>query len=154
MAEYWNVPAGYYTLPIGKARRVRLGEGAVSIAIIAWGTMVLESCTAAANIYKRTGSSIEIVDLRTLAPFDTETVAEAVKEANRVLVVTEESDLTSYGRHVHSWIVEHCFYDLDGLPAFISALPSPAAPYNGIEETAFLPSAKHIEAKLEALLSE
>jgi 2-oxoisovalerate dehydrogenase E1 component len=154
LAEYWNVPDGYYTLPIGKARRVRIGAGPVGAVIVAWGTMVLESCTAAANIYRRTGSAIEIVDLRTLAPFDEQSVMAAVKEANRVLVVTEESDLTSYGRHVHSWIVEHCFYDLDGLPAFISALPSPAAPYNGIEETAFLPSAKNIEAKLEALLVE
>src|SRR5450755_359793 len=154
LAEYWNVPDGYYTLPIGKARRVRIGDGPVGAVIVAWGTTVLESCTAAANINKRTGSTVEIVDLRSLAPFDEETVAAAVKEANRVLVVTEESDLTSFGRHVHSWIVEHCFYDLDGLPVFVSALPSPAAPYNGIEETAFLPSAKNIEAKLEALLIE
>src|SRR6266487_3963569 len=154
MAEYWNVPDGYYTLPIGKARRVRIGEGPVGAVIVAWGTMVLESCTAAANVYKRTGSTVEIVDLRSLAPFDEETVAAAVREANRVLVVTEESDLTSFGRHVHSWIVEHCFYDLDGLPVFISALPVPAAPYNGIEETAFLPSARTIEEKLEALLVE
>ncbi|HEV2660936.1 MAG TPA: transketolase C-terminal domain-containing protein, partial [Ktedonobacteraceae bacterium] len=154
LAEYWNVPDGYYTLPIGKARRVRIGDGPVAAVIVAWGTMVLESCTAAANIYKRTGSTVEIVDLRTLAPFDVETVAAAVKEANRVLVVTEEADLTSFGRHVHSWIVEHCFYDLDGLPAFVSALPLPAAPYNGIEEAAFLPSAKTIETKLAALLIE
>ncbi len=154
LAEYWNVPDGYYTLPIGKARRVRIGEGPVGAVIVAWGTMVLESCTAAANVYKRTGSTVEIVDLRSLAPFDEETVAAAVREANRVLVVTEESDLTSFGRHVHSWIVEHCFYDLDGLPVFISALPVPAAPYNGIEETAFLPSARTIEEKLEALLVE
>jgi len=154
MAEYWNVPDSYYTLPIGKARRLRIGAGPVNVVIVAWGTMVLEACTAAANIVKRTGSTIEVVDLRTLAPFDEETVAAAVKEANRVIVATEESDLTSFGRHIHSWIVEHCFYDLDGVPAFVSALPSPAAPYNGPEETAFLPSAKTIEEKLEALLVE
>src|SRR3989442_7234702 len=50
-------------------------------------------------------------------------------------VVTEESDLTSFGRHLHSWIVQNCFYDLDATPAFVSALPAPAAPYNAIEET-------------------
>src|SRR5581483_2104248 len=115
MAEYWNVPEGYYTLPIGKARRLRIGEGPTSVAIIAWGTLVLESCSAAANVVKREGGAIEVVDLRTLAPFDTETVAAAVKEANRVIVVTEEADLTSFGRHIHSWIVQHCFYDLDGI---------------------------------------
>ncbi|HLI88313.1 MAG TPA: thiamine pyrophosphate-dependent enzyme [Ktedonobacteraceae bacterium] len=154
MAEYWDVPDGYYTLPIGKARRLRIGEGPSSIAIIAWGTMVLEACTAAANVVGREGGAIEIVDLRTLAPFDEEAVAAAVKEANRVIVVTEEADLTSFGRHVHSWIVEHCFYDLDGTPAFISAVKAPAAPYNEPEESAFYPTAQTIEEKIEELLAE
>jgi pyruvate/2-oxoglutarate/acetoin dehydrogenase E1 component len=154
MAEYWNVPDGYYTLPIGKARRLRIGNGPTSVALIAWGTMVLEACTAAANIVQREGGAIEVVDLRTLMPFDEEAVKAAVKEANRVIVVTEEADFTSFGRHIHSWIVEHCFYDLDGLPAFISAIPAPAAPYNGPEETAFFPTAQTIEAKIENLLVE
>jgi len=154
MAEYWNVPEGYYTLPIGKARRMLIGNGPISIAIIGWGTMVLESCTAAANSVHRNGGAIEVVDLRTLAPFDEEAVAAAVHEANRVIVVTEESDLTSFGRHLHSWIVQNCFYDLDSTPAFISALPAPPTPYNGPEETAFYPTAKTIETKIEELLVE
>jgi 2-oxoisovalerate dehydrogenase E1 component len=154
LAQYWQVPDGYYTLPLGKARRLRIGEGPSSAAIIAWGTMVLEACTAAADTVNRHGGAIEIVDLRTLAPFDEEAVAAAVREANRVIVVTEEADLTSYGRHIHSWIVEHCFYDLDGTPGFISAVKAPAAPYNAQEETAFYPTAKTIEEKLEALLTE
>ena len=154
IADYWNVPDGYYTLPIGKARRLRIGEGPGSVAIICWGTMVLEACTAAADIVNREGGAIEVVDLRTLAPFDEEAVAAAVREANRVIVATEEADLTSFGRHVHSWIVQNCFYDLDGTPAFISALPAPAAPYNAPEEIAFYPTAKTIEAKIEELLEE
>ncbi len=116
--------------------------------------MVLEACTAAANIVNSQGGAIDIVDLRTLAPFDEEAVAAAVREANRVIVVTEEADLTSFGRHVHSWIVQHCFYDLDGTPAFISALPAPAAPYNAPEETAFYPTARTIEEKIVELLAE
>ncbi len=154
LAQYWQVPDGYYTLPLGKARRLRIGEGPSSAVIIAWGTMVLEACTAAADVVNRYGGAIEVVDLRTLAPFDEEAVVSAVREANRVIVATEESDLTSFGRHVHSWIVEHCFYDLDGTPGFISAVKAPAAPYNAAEETAFYPTAKTIEEKLEALLAE
>ncbi|GHO96780.1 tungsten formylmethanofuran dehydrogenase subunit E [Reticulibacter mediterranei] len=151
MAEYWQVPDGYYTLPIGKARRIHIGQGKADVAIIAWGTMVLEACSAATNMAKKDGGAIEVVDLRTLAPFDEETVAAAVKEANRVIVVTEEADLNSFGRHIHSWIVEHCFYDLDGVPAFISAVRAPAAPYNAPEETAFYPGASAIEEKIEQL---
>jgi 2-oxoisovalerate dehydrogenase E1 component len=154
MAEYWEVPDGYYTLPLGKARRLHIGSGPVSVAIVTWGTMVLEACTAAANIVKRQGGAIEVVDLRTLMPFDEEAILAAVKEANRVIVATEEPDLTSFGRHLHSWIVQHCFYDLDGIPAFISAVPAPSAPYNAAEETAFFPSARTIESVIEDLLVE
>jgi len=154
MAEYWNVPDGYYTLPLGKARRLRIGTGPIGVAIIAWGTMVLEACTAAANIVKREGGAIEVVDLRTLMPFDEEAVVAAVKEANRVLVVTEEIDLTSFGRHIHSWIIQNCFYDLDCTPAFISAVAAPPAPYNMAEEIAFFPSAAMIETAIENLLVE
>lgn len=154
MTEYWNVPEGYYTLPIGQARRLRIGEGPAQLAIIAWGTMVLEACTAAADTVQRLGGAIEIVDLRTLAPFDEEAVRAAIRETNRVMVVTEEYDLTSFGRHLHSWIVQNCFYDLDATPAFISAVPAPPAPYNGAEETAFYPTARTIEAKIAELLQE
>ncbi len=154
MEEYWMVPDGYYTLPIGKARRLRIGDGASKVTIIAWGVMVLEACTAAADVVRREGGAIEIIDLRTLMPFDTEAIAAAVKAANRVIVVTEEPDLTSFGRHVHSWIVQNCFYDLDCTPAFISAIAAPAAPYNGPEEIAFYPTAHTIEEHIEHLLVE
>jgi len=154
MAEYWYVPEGYYTQPIGKARRLRIGTGSSRLAILAWGTMVLESCTAAADVVNRQGGAIEVVDLRTLAPFDEETVRAAVSEANRVLVVTEEADLTSFGRHLHSWVVQNCFYDLDSTPAFIAALPASPAPYNGVEEMAFFPTARTIEAKISELFQE
>jgi 2-oxoisovalerate dehydrogenase E1 component len=50
--------------------------------------------------------------------------------------------------------VQNCFYDLDCTPAFISALPAPAAPYNGPEETAFFPTSKTIEEQIEELLQE
>ena len=154
MAEYWQVPDGYYTLPLGKARSLRIGEGPSSIAIIAWGTMVLEACSAAANVVKGQGGAIEVVDLRTLMPFDQKAIIAAVKEANRVIVVTEETDHTSFGRYIHSWIVEHCFYDLDSTPILISALAAPPAPYNAAEEMALYPSAKTIEEKIQTLLLE
>ena len=154
MAEYWFVPEGYYTLPIGKARRLKIGNGPSQAAIMCWGTMVLEACTAAANIVNSNSGSIEIVDLRTLAPFDQESIQAAVREANRVIVVTEESDLTSFGRHLHSWIVQNCFYDLDATPTFISALPAPATPYNAPEENAFFPTSQTIEKKIRELLQE
>jgi len=155
LVPLWEVPTGYYTEPIGTARRLRFGTGQSQVAIITWGTMVLEAAIAATRFVTDHGEgAVEVVDLRTLMPFDTEAVAAAVREANRVIVVTEEPDLASFGRHIHSWITQNCFWDLDCTPTLISAVPAPAAPYNSVEETAFYPTAQDIQEKLEALMTE
>jgi 2-oxoisovalerate dehydrogenase E1 component len=148
LAELWQVPAGYYTVPMRSARRLRIGSGFVTGAIVTWGTMVLESAIAAANVVNQHGGAFDIIDLRTLFPFDEATISAAVSEANRVVVVTEEGDHTNFGRHIHSWIVERHFEELDLPAAFICAKGVPAAPYFGAEEEVFYPTAKDVEAVL------
>jgi 2-oxoisovalerate dehydrogenase E1 component len=148
LANLWQVPDGYYTVPLRQARRIRIGEGMLTGAIVTWGTMTLESAIAAANTVARYGGAFDIIDLRTLYPFDETTIADVVCEANRVVVVTEEGDHTSFGRHLHSWIVERHFDDLDMPAAYICAKGVPAAPYNRAEEEAFYPTAKDIESVL------
>jgi 2-oxoisovalerate dehydrogenase E1 component len=148
LAALWNVPEGYYTEPIGTARTIRIGAGKPIATVVSWGVMLLESAIAAARFAGAHGGAVEIVDLRTLAPFDEEAILVSVRATNRVVVVTEEADLTSFGRHIHSWITERCFFDLDAAPVLIRAVAAPAAPYNGPEETAFYPTAKDIEDAL------
>jgi 2-oxoisovalerate dehydrogenase E1 component len=154
LAQLWNVPDGYYTEPIGKARTLTLGQGAPLATIVTWGTMVLESAIAASRVVSATGGAVELVDLRTLSPWDEEAVAASVRKTNRAIVVTEEPDLTSFGRHVHSWIAQHLFYDLDATPILIAAAAAPPAPYNGPEEAAFFPTAADIGHALEQLARE
>jgi 2-oxoisovalerate dehydrogenase E1 component len=148
LAALWNVPDGYYTEPIGKARTIRIGSGKPIATVVSWGMMVLEAAIAAARFSQEQGGAVEIIDLRTLAPFDEEAILASVRQTNRAIVVTEEADLTSFGRHIHSWITERCFFDLDAAPVLIRAVPAPAAPYNGPEETAFYPTAKDVEDTL------
>jgi 2-oxoisovalerate dehydrogenase E1 component len=148
LAALWNVPEGYYTEPIGKARTVRIGSGKPIATVVSWGMMVLEAAIAAARFAQEQGGAVDIIDLRTLAPFDEEAILASVRQTNRAVVVTEEADLTSFGRHIHSWITERCFFDLDAAPVLIRAIAAPAAPYNGPEETAFYPTAKDIEDAL------
>jgi 2-oxoisovalerate dehydrogenase E1 component len=148
LAALWNVPDGYYTEPIGKARTVRIGSGKPIATVVSWGMMVLEAAIAAARFAQQQGGAVDIIDLRTLAPFDEEAILASVRQTNRAIVVTEEADLTSFGRHIHSWITERCFFDLDAAPVLIRAIAAPAAPYNGPEETAFYPTAKDIEDAL------
>jgi len=151
LAALWNVPEGYYTEPIGKARTIRIGSGKPIATVVSWGVMLLESAIAAARFAEEQGGAVDLVDLRTLAPFDEEAILTSVRQTNRAVVVTEEADLTSFGRHIHSWITERCFFDLDAAPALIRAVAAPAAPYNGPEETAFYPTAKDIEDALVRL---
>jgi 2-oxoisovalerate dehydrogenase E1 component len=151
LAALWNVPEGYYTEPIGKARTIRIGSGTPIATVVSWGMMVLESAIAAARFAEEQGGAVDIIDLRTLAPFDEEAILASVRQTNRAVVVTEEADLTSFGRHIHSWITERCFFDLDAAPVLIRAIAAPAAPYNGPEETAFYPTAKDVEDTLVQL---
>ncbi|HEY7020070.1 MAG TPA: thiamine pyrophosphate-dependent enzyme [Ktedonobacterales bacterium] len=148
LAALWNVPEGYYTEPIGKARTIRIGSGKPIATVVSWGMMTLESAIAAARFIQEQGGAVDVIDLRTLAPFDEEAILASVRQTNRAVVVTEEADLTSFGRHIHSWITERCFFDLDAAPVLIRAIAAPAAPYNGPEETAFYPTAKDIEDAL------
>jgi 2-oxoisovalerate dehydrogenase E1 component len=151
LAALWNVPESYYTEPIGKARTIRIGSGTPIATVVSWGMMVLEAAIAAARFVQDQGDAVDIIDLRTLAPFDEEAILASVRQTNRAVVVTEEADLTSFGRHIHSWITERCFFDLDAAPVLIRAVPAPAAPYNGPEETAFYPTAKDVEDALTHL---
>src|SRR5258707_7641526 len=97
LAELWNVPEGYYTEPIGKARTIRIGSGAPFATIVSWGMMLLESAIAAARFTEAHGGAVDVVDLRTLMPFDEDAIHASVLETNRAIVVTEESDHTSFG---------------------------------------------------------
>ncbi len=153
LAEFWNVPEGYYTEPIGQARRLRIGDpnGAALATIVSWGTMLIESAIAAARYVETAGGAVDVIDLRTLMPFDTETIAASLRETNRAIVVTEEPDLTSFGRHIHSWIAQNFFWSLDNAPVLLTALAAPAAPYDGPEESAFYPTAETIQRALEGM---
>ena len=155
LAEFWNVPEGYYVEPLGKARTLRIGEGAPVATIVSWGTMLLESAIAAARFADaHQGALVEVIDLRTLMPFDEEAILQSVARTNRVIVATEEVDLTSFGRHLYAWITQHLFWDLDNPAILLSAVAAPAAPYNEGEESEFFPKADDIQRALEQLARE
>src|SRR5260370_21101555 len=95
VAELWQVPEGYDTIPMRKARRIRIGSGYLTGAIVTWGTMMLEAAIAATNVVAQYGGAFDIVDLRTLMPFDEETISAAVRETHPVVVVIEDPAYTT-----------------------------------------------------------
>ena len=98
-----------YTIPIGKARIVQSGS---DLTLVSFG-IGIKHCLAASEILEKSGVSIEIIDLRTLRPLDTETVINSVRKTNRCVTVEEGFPVCSIGNHISSILMEFAFDDLD-----------------------------------------
>lgn len=121
------VPDGYYTLPIGKAHTVRKGEE-LSIITYGWGVhWSMEYC-------ENHGLDAEIVDLRTLLPWDKETVAAAVAKTGKVLILHEDTLTGGIGAEIAAWIAENCFTELDAPVMRVGGLDTPVPLASALEE--------------------
>jgi 2-oxoisovalerate dehydrogenase E1 component len=135
-------PGDDYMLPFGRARIVREGS---DITIVTWGAMV-ERCEEAAE-----DSSAEIIDLRTLMPWDREAVLASVKGTRRCLVVHEDLLTGGFGAEIAAVVAENCFFDLDA-PVSRLAMPDIPSPHNPELMEWALPSAAKIRAKIRELI--
>lgn len=143
-----DVPEGEYIVPLGKARTVRSGRDA---SIITYGSMVYESL-AVAEILEKEGVSIEIIDIRTLVPFDEEAVLASVRKTNRVLITHEAVLTAGFGGEIAARISEKAFESLDAPVMRVAAFdsPTPSAP---TMEKNVLPNADKILAQMRKLLA-
>jgi len=135
-----EVPDGAYTIPFGEAAVVR--EGA-DVTLVAWSAAV-ELCLLAAGRLADDGISATVVDLRTLVPFDVETVVSAVARTGRCVVVHEAPLSGGFGAEIAATLASEAFYDLDAPIARVAAydVPYPAAPL----EAWYLPSVERVVA--------
>ncbi len=137
-----EIPAAYYTEEIGKARLVQEGN---DISIITYGMGVHWAKDYAAGHQL----SIEILDLRSLLPWDKEAVAATVKKTGKVLVLHEDSLTGGVGGEIAAWIAEHCFQYLDG-PVMREASLDTAIPFAPSLEQNYLPK-ERLAKKIEEL---
>lgn len=135
------VPESYYTLPLGKAAVVSEGTD-LSIITYGWGVHWAKDTVA------QLGISAEIIDLRTLLPWDSESVAAAVKKTGKVLVLHEDTLTGGIGAEIAAWISEHCFEWLDAPVKRAGSIDTPV-PFAPELEQQFLP-----ENRLKKLLEE
>ena len=138
-----EVPIERYTTEIGVANLVRTGTEA---SIITYGMGV----HWAAEAIEASGYDVELLDLRTLLPWDREAVAATVEKTHRVLLLYEGCYTGGVGAEVGAWISEHCFESLDAPPMRVASLDTPV-PYARALEEDFLPIHR-IPSKLEALI--
>jgi 2-oxoisovalerate dehydrogenase E1 component len=140
-----QVPEGYYTTPVGQANVVKTGSQAT---IVTYGMGVHWAQTLA---NKEGFEAIEIIDLRTLLPWDKETVAESVARTHRVLVLHEDTMTGGIGAEIAAWITEYCFESLDA-PVMREASLDTAVPFAAALERNFLPNGR-LEDKMRQLLA-
>jgi len=138
------VPDVYYTTPIGKAALVREGE---TLSIITYGAGVHWALTLAEEI----NLDADILDLRTLLPWDEEAVRRTVEKNGRVLLLHEDTLTGGLGGEIGAWIAEHCFQHLDAPLVRVASLDT-AIPFSPPLEKQFLPQQRLREA-VEKLLS-
>ena len=125
------VPAAYYTTPIGQAALVREGD---ELSIVTYG-MGVHWALAACN---ELNISADILDLRTLLPWDTEAVRRTVAKNGRLLVLHEDTLTGGLGGEIVAWVAEHCFQHLDAPVQRVAGLDTPI-PFAPPLEADFLP---------------
>jgi 2-oxoisovalerate dehydrogenase E1 component len=139
------VEAEPFEVEIGKARTVRYGE---DMSIITYGAGVH---WATEYREKHEGSSIEIIDLRTLMPLDFDAIKHTVMKTNRVLVLHEDNLTGGIGAEISAWISEHCFQYLDAPVMRCASLDTPI-PFAPELENQYLAKSR-LEESIEKLLS-
>lgn len=104
-------PGAEYCIPFGQAKKVRSGD---ALTVITYGALVQRSLVAAKELSEKEGIEVEILDLRTLAPYDWEAIAESVKRTNKALVAHEDVLSWGYGAEIAARISDELFEHLDG----------------------------------------
>jgi len=112
-----DVPEEEYSIPLGKAKIVQEGD---DITVVAWGAMMREAHKATESL-KEDGISVELIDLRTISPMDSDTVVESVKKTGRFVVVHEAVRTLGIGAELISRVNEEAFFHLEAHPTRITS---------------------------------
>ena len=143
-----EVPDDDYTIPIGAAETKREG---LDMTLVTYGLMTRYSLEAAEEVQGDGGVSVEVIDLRTVSPWDKEHVLESVRKTGKALIVYEDNISGGFGAEVAATIAEDAFEFLDGPVTRIASPDVPLAPYSGILEEHILPNAEKIAAGIRKL---
>jgi 2-oxoisovalerate dehydrogenase E1 component len=138
-------PGDDFVLPFGVAKVTISGD---DITVVTWGAMV-ERCEQAAKTSK---FSVEVIDLRTLMPWDRETVLESVTRTGRCLIVHEDLKTAGFGSEVAAAVAERAFLSLDA-PISRIAMPDVPSPYSPAQLASVVPNAEIIRLKIDELCS-
>jgi 2-oxoisovalerate dehydrogenase E1 component beta subunit len=143
-----EVPEERYIVPIGKARMHRDGD---DVSVITWGAMV-HTAAEAADVLDGEGISMEIVDLRSVLPWDREAVLASVRKTSKALVLHEDTHTGGFGAEIAATIAEEAFEDLDGPVRRVTA-PDCPVPFSPVLEQAYIPQVEDVVTGVRELAS-
>jgi 2-oxoisovalerate dehydrogenase E1 component beta subunit len=137
-----EVPDGHYTIPLGKA--VIRREGA-AVTVLAYGTMVFVAEAAT----REAGIDAEIIDLRTLVPYDLDMIVASVKKTGRCVVVHEATLTSGFGAELSALVQETCFYHLEAPVVRVAGWDTP---YPHAQEWDYFPGPARVGRALKAVM--
>jgi 2-oxoisovalerate dehydrogenase E1 component beta subunit len=141
-----EVPDERYTVPLGEARIHREGD---DLTLVTWGAMVYTADEAAQQLESE-GISVEIIDLRTLAPWDKEAVLASVEKTAKALVLHEDTQTGGFGAEIAATIGQEGFEKLDA-PVRRIAAPDTPVPFAPVLERAFIPQVEDVVKGIKEL---
>jgi len=140
-------PGPEYMIPFGKAKVVREGT---DLTVVTYGALVRRA-SMAAHALEKEGLSVEVVDLRSLSPWDTEAVTASVRKTARVIVAYEDNRSWGYGAEIAAWIADNLFEYLDAPVRRVATLDTPVAYAPNLEDI-ILPQTDTMAAAVRELL--
>jgi 2-oxoisovalerate dehydrogenase E1 component len=143
-------PGPDFTIPFGKAKVVKAGQ---SLTVITYGALVQKALQAALHVEQKSPeSTVEIIDLRSLSPYDWEAISASVQKNNRVIVAYEDTLSWGYGAEIAARIASELFDSLDAPVKRVAALDTWVG-YNPQLEAEILPQVEDLVREIEALLA-
>ncbi len=144
-----DVPEGEFTVPFGEARLAREGS---DLSVITYGAAVYMAEEAAEVLEREDGVSVEVLDLRTLAPLDEDSILKSVRKTSRAIVLHEDTLTGGFGAEIAARIAEKAFDALDAPVVRIAAADTPV-PFSPPLEDAFLPNAARVVEAARRLMA-
>lgn len=138
-------PGDAFVVPFGKAKTIRSGA---ELTVVSWGAMV-ERCDLAAA---ESGVEVEVIDLRTLMPWDRETIAASVRKTRRCLIVHEDNLTAGFGAEIAATLAKEAFFDLDA-PIDRLTMPDVPSPHSPVLLDSVVPSVASIVNSIRQLAS-
>ncbi|MGK5083408.1 transketolase C-terminal domain-containing protein [Bdellovibrionota bacterium FG-1] len=147
---HWPEGLTDFTVEIGKAKKVREGD---HLTVVSYGR-TLSLSVQAADLLRAEGLSVEVIDLRTLWPYDWEMISESVRKTGRVIYVNEETEVTNFGEHLIRRTVDELFYELEARPRLVAGAFVPGVGLADTLEMASVPQLNQIVSAIREVAAE